>query len=85
MASPMQPSPQSRDTARVTIMRLLEAESSLELKPIMIEPVAELLRSAMTGLALWWLDHPKAKRATLVQTITQTTWQGLASATRAPS
>jgi AcrR family transcriptional regulator len=71
-----------RDTARATITGLLEAESSLDLNPAMIEPVAELLRSAMTGLALWWLDHPEAERATLVQTIIQTTWQGLASATR---
>jgi AcrR family transcriptional regulator len=74
-----------RATARAAIMGLLEAESSLDLDPSMIEPVAELLRSAMTGLALWWLDNPNAKRATLVQTIIHTTWQGLASATRARS
>jgi AcrR family transcriptional regulator len=74
-----------RATARTAIMELLETESSLDLNPAMIEPVAELLRSAMTGLALWWLDHPEAKRTTLVQTIIQTTWQGLASVTRARS
>jgi AcrR family transcriptional regulator len=74
-----------RDTARAAIMGLLAAETSLELHPAMTEPVAELLRSAMTGLALWWLDHPQAERATLVQTVIQTTWHGLASAARARS
>ena len=39
---------------------------------------AEVLRSAMTGLALWWLTHPDAQRKTLVQAIIQTTWHGLA-------
>jgi hypothetical protein len=43
--------------------------------------VAELLRSAMTGLALWWLDHSDVPRATLVESITQTTWLGLSSVT----
>jgi AcrR family transcriptional regulator len=74
-----------RTTARAAIVGLLEAESSLDLNRAMIEPVAELLRSAMTGLALWWLDHREAKRTTLVQTIIQTTWQGLDSVTRARS
>jgi AcrR family transcriptional regulator len=69
-----------RDTARAAIAGLLEAERSLDLEPAMIEPVAELLRSGMTGLALWWLDHAEAKQATLVKTMIQTTWQGLASA-----
>jgi AcrR family transcriptional regulator len=72
-----------RDTARAAIAGLLEAESSLDLNPAMIEPIAELLRSGMTGLALWWLDHADARRATLVEAIAQTTWRGLASATQA--
>jgi AcrR family transcriptional regulator len=74
-----------RDTARAAIVGLLEAESSLDLNPTTIEPVAELLRSAMTGLALWWLEHRETERATLVETIIQTTWQGLARVNRAGS
>jgi AcrR family transcriptional regulator len=73
-----------RDAARASIAGVLRAESSLDLNPAMIEPVAELLRSGMTGLALWWLEHTEAKRATLVKTVVQTAWQGLASATHAP-
>jgi AcrR family transcriptional regulator len=69
-----------RDTARTAIVALLAAESTLSLAPATIEPVAEVLRSAMTGLALWWLEHREVERATLVETITQTAWQGLASA-----
>lgn len=74
-----------RTTARAAIIGLLQAERSLDLDSSTIEPVAELLRASMTGLALWWLDNPQAERATLVQTIIQTTWQGLAGATRTRS
>jgi AcrR family transcriptional regulator len=69
-----------RDTARAAIAGLLQAEPRLALAPELIVPVAEMLRSAMTGLALWWLEHREVPRAALVDTITQTTWHGLASA-----
>jgi AcrR family transcriptional regulator len=69
-----------RQTARSAISSLLTAERSLPLDPRSVEPIAEVLRSAMTGLALWWREHPKTSRATLVETIMQTTWQGLAHA-----
>ncbi|MGH2833492.1 MAG: hypothetical protein ACRDK2_12030, partial [Solirubrobacteraceae bacterium] len=59
----------------------LRAEPGLTLAPELIMPVAELLRSAMTGLALWWLEHRDVPRATLVQAIVQTTWCGLADST----
>jgi AcrR family transcriptional regulator len=67
-----------RDTARSAIVSLLDAEPSLRLAPEALEPTAELLRAAMTGLALWWLEHRDVARETLVETITQTVWQGLA-------
>jgi AcrR family transcriptional regulator len=70
-----------RETARSAIVGLLVAEPTLRLEPGMLEPVAELLRSAMTGLALWWLEHRAVPRATLVASITRTAWLGLASAT----
>jgi AcrR family transcriptional regulator len=71
---------QMRDTARKAIAGLLVAEHALRIEAAMLEPLAEVLRSAMTGLALWWLDHREVPRATLVATITQTVWSGLASA-----
>jgi AcrR family transcriptional regulator len=71
---------QMRDTARSAIAGLLAAEPALRLEPAILEPVAEVLRSAMTGLALWWLEHRHLPRATLVAAIEQTTWNGLVSA-----
>ena len=70
-----------RDTARSAIVGLLAGEPRIRLGPAMVEPVAELLRSAMTGLALWWLEHSEVPRATLVESIMQTTWLGLSSVT----
>jgi len=70
-----------RDTARTAIAGLLKAEPGLTLAPELIMPVAELLRSGMTGLALWWLEHRDVPRATLVEAITQTTWHGLVAST----
>jgi AcrR family transcriptional regulator len=69
-----------RDTARNALVGLLAAEPGMQLASELREPVAETLRSAMTGVALWWLDHPAVPRATLVHTIVQTVWRGLADA-----
>jgi AcrR family transcriptional regulator len=69
-----------RDTARAVIAGLVKDERGLTLAPDLLMPVAELLRSGMTGLALWWLEHRDVPRATLVEAITQTTWHGLADA-----
>jgi AcrR family transcriptional regulator len=31
-----------------------------------VEPTAELLTSGLAGLALWWIDHPKVAKQTVV-------------------
>ncbi len=31
-----------------------------------LEPLGEIIRSSLTGLALWWLDNPDVPRATVV-------------------
>lgn len=31
-----------------------------------LEPLGEIIRASLTGLALWWLDHPETPRSTLV-------------------
>jgi AcrR family transcriptional regulator len=31
-----------------------------------LEPLGEIIRSSLTGLALWWLDHPGVPRAVVV-------------------
>jgi hypothetical protein len=31
-----------------------------------VEPTAELLRSGLAGLALWWIDHPDVPKPVMV-------------------
>lgn len=31
-----------------------------------LEPLGEIMRSALTGLALWWLDHPDVPRGVVL-------------------
>jgi AcrR family transcriptional regulator len=41
------------------------------------EMAAELIRSALTGLALWWQDHPDVPRSDVVATAVNVLWHGL--------
>ncbi len=50
---------------RATDVALLR-ESVPGLPPEQLEPLGEVVRCTLTGLALWWLDHPDVQRATLV-------------------
>jgi len=34
-----------------------------------IQPLAEVVRSSLTGLALWWQEHPQVERRILVDTM----------------
>ena len=40
------------------------------------EMAAELIRSGLTGLALWWQDHPDVPRAQIVATAMNVLWIG---------
>jgi AcrR family transcriptional regulator len=40
------------------------------------EMAAELIRSALTGLALWWQDHPDVTREQIVATAMNVLWVG---------
>jgi AcrR family transcriptional regulator len=60
-----------RASARALNVSLIEAEPELELPAEQIEPLAELIRSATTGLAIWWLDNPDVPRSVLVDTMTR--------------
>jgi AcrR family transcriptional regulator len=57
---------QNHATARAANMALLRAEPELEIPEDRLEPLAELMRSATTGLAVWWGEHPDVPRATIV-------------------
>jgi hypothetical protein len=40
------------------------------------EMAAELIRSALTGVALWWQDHPEISREQIVATVLNVLWVG---------
>lgn len=64
-------------SARRANVALLQAEPELELPEEQIEPLAEFARSATTGLALWWADHPEVPRATVVDVTVDMLVRGL--------
>ena len=41
-------------------------EAGAQVPPHLEQPLAETVRSSLTGLALWWADHPETPRADLV-------------------
>jgi AcrR family transcriptional regulator len=38
-----------------------------------LEPLGEIIRSSLTGLALWWLDNPEVPRDTVVAAVLRVT------------
>jgi AcrR family transcriptional regulator len=64
-------------SARMANVALIRAEPELEVPEEQIEPLAELARSATTGLALWWADHPDVPRATVVDVTADMLVRGL--------
>ncbi len=53
-------------SARTLTRALIEGREELAVPLQEIEPLAEIVRSATTGLALWWLENPQTPRALLV-------------------
>jgi hypothetical protein len=45
---------------------------------------AEVIRSGMTGLAIWWNDHPHVPREQIVATAVNVLWVGFERASRLP-
>lgn len=64
-------------TARSALAALIRAEPELDLPEERIEPTAEFFRSAMTGLALWWAEHPTLSRALVVDVVVGAINEGL--------
>jgi|SRR5580704_14238024 AcrR family transcriptional regulator len=44
-----------------------------------LEPLGEIIRSSLTGLALWWLEHPEVPRSVVVAAVLRTSEGVLAS------
>jgi AcrR family transcriptional regulator len=69
-------------SARALTLALIQADGDVSIPAREIEPMAELIRSATTGLALWWLEHPEVERRLLVEVMSRT-MDALAKANRA--
>jgi hypothetical protein len=63
-------------TARAVLAELLRAQPELSVPETELEPMAEVLRSTMVGLTLWWIDHPDVPRPVIVDLVTRA-WRGL--------
>jgi AcrR family transcriptional regulator len=57
---------QLQGSARAAIAALLRGETGLAIADGDVEPVAELIRAGIVGLALWWAAHPEIERAAVV-------------------
>ena len=42
-----------------------------------LEMAAEVMRAGLTGLAMWWSDHPHVPREQIVRTALNVMWRGL--------
>lgn len=63
--------------ARAVNVALLRAEPELQIAEDRLEPLAELMRSATTGLAVWWGEHPDVPRRTIVDVTVELLARGL--------
>jgi AcrR family transcriptional regulator len=63
--------------ARAANVALLRAEPELQIPEDHLEPLAELMRSATTGLAVWWGEHPEVPRTTIVEVAADLLARGL--------
>jgi AcrR family transcriptional regulator len=45
--------------------------------PAALEMAAEVIRSGLTGLAIWWSEHPEVPREQIVQAAVNSVWIGL--------
>jgi AcrR family transcriptional regulator len=63
--------------ARAANVALLRAEPELQIPEDRLEPLAELMRSATTGLAVWWGEHPEVPRTTIVNATVDLLARGL--------
>ena len=53
--------------------------------PLSLEMAAEVIRAGLTGLAIWWADHPEVPRERIVATAMNAIWIGFERAGRGES
>lgn len=57
--------------ARQLMAAFVAAQVGDRMPATQIEPTAELLRSGLAGLALWWIDNPRAAKADVLDVATR--------------
>src|SRR5205823_4664279 len=67
-------------TARSAVAALIADEQDFAVPKRMVEPLAELTRAALAGLAIWWSEHPALPREAIVQVAVNGIWLGLQQA-----
>lgn len=64
---------QLRATQRAADMALIREHQGSTIPESLVEPLAEIVRSSLTALALWWFEHPEVPRAVPVEAIVRVT------------
>jgi hypothetical protein len=64
-------------TARAAVAALIEAEPNFDVPAELVEPMAELTRAALAGLAIWWSANSSLPREAVVRVAVDGIWLGL--------
>jgi AcrR family transcriptional regulator len=70
---------QVTDRARTVLVDMIRSIGDPAIPDRELEPLAELLRSGMASLVLWWMDNPGTPREALIDAISRV-WIGLGTA-----
>jgi AcrR family transcriptional regulator len=65
------------DQARLALTAILGGLPGAQAYGASLEMAAEIIRSGLTGLAVWWNRHPEVPRAEIVRIATAVLWTGL--------
>lgn len=73
---------QMQATARGAVAALIAAEPDSQVPQHLLEPLAELVRGALTSLAIWWTRNDALPRRKIVAVAVNGIWAGLDTARR---
>ncbi len=59
--------------ARRVMAEFIASQPGSPVPPAQVEPNAELLRSALAGLALWWIDNPRTPKSVVLDVTVRAT------------
>jgi AcrR family transcriptional regulator len=65
------------DQARTALTAIVGGLPGAQAYGDSLEMAAEIIRSGLTGLAVWWSRHPEVPRAEIVRIATAVLWTGL--------